>query len=82
MYVKVAIFLEFALVELYSIQHTLKLVPDMFTEAGYAVDTVSISAVFEKLEISSSELEASCKNWGIKVNPDKCKIVSADAGHM
>ena len=55
------IFLESALVELYFIKHTLKLVPDMFTGTRYADDTVLIPAIFEMLKISTSELEASCK---------------------
>ena len=64
--------------ELYSIQHTLKLVPDMYTEISYADGRTLISAIFEKIKISTNELEASCRKWGMKVNPAKCKIISAD----
>ena len=65
--------------ELYSIQHTLKLTLDMATETRYADDTTLISAIFEKLKMFTNELKASCKQWSMKVNPDKCKIIYADA---
>ena len=27
-------------------------------------------------------MEASCKKWSMKVNPDKCEIISAEADNM
>ena len=35
-----------------------------------------ISAVFNKLKISSGELEEAYKKWGMKINREKCKIIS------
>ena len=35
-----------------------------------------ISAIFEKLKIATGVLETSGKKCGMKVNPDKCKIIS------
>ena len=38
--------------------------------------------MFEKLKISTQELEASCKKWGMKINLDKCKIISVDDSNI
>ena len=50
----------------------------MTIDTKYADDTTLISAIFEKLKIATRQLETSCKKWGMKVNPDKCKIISSD----
>ena len=44
----------------------------------YADDTTLFSVIFNKLCISTKELEACCLKWGMKVNPAKCKIISID----
>ena len=42
----------------------------------YADDTTLIAAVFEKLSLSTEELSNACNKMGVKVNADKCKIIS------
>ena len=54
----------------------------MSTESRYADDTAFISAIFQKLKIFTNELGASCKNWGMKVNPEKSNIITGDADNM
>ena len=55
----------------------------MSIETRSGDDATLISAIFEKLRISTNELEASCKKWGKKVKSDKCKIIiSADADNI
>ena len=38
----------------------------------YADDTTLILAVFEKLQLSTLELEQDCQKWGLKITPLKC----------
>ena len=71
------IYLEFVMSELQSLQPTLKLNDHLSSDIRYADDTTLISAIFDKLGLSTSELEASCQKWGMKVNPAKCKIISS-----
>ena len=35
-----------------------------------------ISVVFEKLKLSTEELEKSCLKWSLKIKAQKCKIIS------
>ena len=44
----------------------------------YADDTTLVDLVFDKLHISTNELEKACSKWGMKINPTKCKIMTAD----
>ena len=44
----------------------------------YADDTTLVDLVFDKLQISTNELEKACSKWGMKINPTKCKIMTAD----
>jgi hypothetical protein len=44
----------------------------------YADDTTLMEMVFEKLQLSTDELERACAKWGMKINPTKCKIMSED----
>ena len=76
------LFLEFVMNEISSLQNELQLNHDMTIDTKYADDTTLISAIFEKLKIATGELETSCKKWGMKVNPDKCKIISPDIGDI
>ena len=48
----------------------------------YADDTTLMDLVFEKLQISTNELEKACSRWGMKINPSKCKIMSQDERHI
>jgi hypothetical protein len=76
------LFLEFVMKELKSLTPLLTLNDEMSTDIRYADDTTLIAAIFEKLSISTSELEASCKKWGMKVNPDKCRIISSSTDNI
>ena len=75
-------FLEFLMDEFCSIQHTLNLVTGMCSQTRYADDTTLISAIFQKLKISTNDPEASCKKWGMRRNPDRCKIISPEADNI
>ena len=44
----------------------------------YADDTTLVDLVFDKLQISTNELEKACSKWGMKINPTKCKIMTDD----
>ena len=68
------IFLEFVMSELQSLQPTLKLDQNLSTDIRYADDTKLISAIFNKLGMSTNELEASCQKCGTKIN--KYNIIS------
>ena len=70
------IFLEFVMKDVTNINNTLLLNKDLSNEIRYADDTTLISCIFEKLNLMSESLDASCKKWGMKVNPSKCKILS------
>ena len=41
----------------------------------YADDTTLVSAVFEKLQIETSELENACHKGGLKINPLKYEVL-------
>ena len=68
--------------EFCSIQHTLNLVTGMCSQTRYADDTTLISAIFQKLKISTNDPEASCKKGGMRRNPDRCKIISPEADNI
>ena len=51
----------------------------MYVDIRYADDTTLISAVFEKLQLSTLELEQDCQKWGLKINPLKCAIMTPDS---
>ena len=70
------IFLEFVMNEVVSAKHELKLNNDLATNIRYADDTTLISAIFEKMQMSTKELENACKKFGMKINGSKCKILS------
>ena len=50
----------------------------MSVDIRYADDTTLIYAVFEKLQLSTSELEQACQKCGLKINPLKCAIMTPD----
>ena len=43
---------------------------------GCPNDATLLSAVFEKLQLSTVQLETACQKWGMKINGAKCKILS------
>ena len=58
------IFLEFVMEEVKSLDSSLNLTDSLSTEIRYADDTTLLSAIFDKLKLSTSELEQACKKWG------------------
>ena len=70
------IFLEFVMKELKRLDQDLQMKNTLSVYIRYADDTTLISTVFNKLKISSGELEEACRKWGMKINGGKCKIIS------
>ena len=70
------IFLEFVMKQLTSLDQDLQMENTLSVDIRYADDTTLISTVFNKLKISSGELEEACRKWGMKINGGKCKIIS------
>ena len=62
--------------ELKSLDITHKLHDSLSIDIRYADDTTLLSAIFEKLHLSTSQLENACQKWGMKINGAKCKIIS------
>ena len=50
----------------------------MSIDIRYADDTTLLSAVFEKLQIATSELENVYHKWGLKINPLKCALLTTE----
>ena len=42
----------------------------------YADDIAIISTVFEKLQLSTEELQATCRIWGMTINLSKFKFIT------
>ena len=58
------------------LDRNIRLYDEISIDIRYADDTTLVSAVFEKLQISTSELENACHKWGLKINP--LKMCSSD----
>lgn len=70
------------MLELKSLQQTLLLIQELSIDIRCADDTTLIAAIFEKPFLSTKELEKACNKWGMKVNPDKCKITSSSTSEV
>ena len=62
--------------ELRALDNTLNLCDTFCADIRYADDTTLISAIFDKLKISTEQLNTACKKWGMKINGAKCNIIS------
>jgi len=71
------IFLEFVLDDVENLKE-FHLDKDLSCEIRY-VDTTLWSVIFEKLQLSTDELERACTKWGLKINSTKCKVMSDEA---
>jgi len=69
------VFLEFVIYELVPLKNS-NLSSDMTADVRYADDTTLVSAIFQKLQLSTDKLEAACLKWGLKINGTKCKVMS------
>ena len=73
------IFLEFVMKKMKNLDESLSLTDKLSIDIRYADDTSLVSAVFEKLKISTNQLDEACKKWGMKINGAKYKIMSPSA---
>ena len=55
---------------------------DLSIDLKYAEDTTLIAAVIEHLQLSTPQLENACYKLEMKINADKCKILSEDPKHI
>ena len=58
-----------------SLNRDFQLNENMPVDIRYSDDTALISAVFEKLQLSTLELEQTYQKWGLKINPLKFAIM-------
>ena len=72
------IFIEHVMKGLTCLDRNLRLDDEMSIDIRYADDTTLVSAVFEKLQIATSELENACHKWGLKINPLKCAVLTTE----
>ena len=70
------IFLEFVMKEVKDIEKTLTLSSELSVDIRYADDTTLLSALFDKLALTTKQLDDACRKWGMKINGAKCKIMS------
>ena len=70
------IFLDYIMREIKCLDEHLDLNSKMVTDIRYADDTTFISAVFEKLQLATSQLVETCAKWGLKINPNKCAVLT------
>ena len=68
--------------ELGTLDLTLTYNAEMAMDIRYADDNTLLSAMFEKLEIVTEELEEACRRWGMKMNVAKCKVLSGEARQL
>ena len=73
------IFLEYVMKGVKSLNRDFQLNENMSVDIRYADDTTLIYAEFEKLQISTVELEKACQKKGLKINPLKCAIMTPDS---
>ena len=60
------------------LDRNLQLDDEMSIDIRYADDTTLVSAIFEKLQIATSELENACHKWGLNINPLKCAVLTTE----
>ena len=72
------LFLEFIMKDLRNLDNGIQMGEMSINNIRYADDTTLMDLVFDKLQISTNELEKACSKWGMKINPTKCKIMTDD----
>ena len=73
------IFLEHVMKGLTCLDRNLRLDDEISgIDIRYADDTTLVTAVFEKLQIATSELENACHKWGLNINPLKYAILTTE----
>ena len=61
-----------------SLNRDFQLNENMSVDIRYEDITTLISAVFEKLQLSTLELEQACQKWCLKINPDRNAEIEID----
>ena len=54
-----------------------KLDTDLSFDISYTDDTTVMPIMFEKLQLSTEELQAACRKWGMNINFSKCKVITS-----
>ena len=62
--------------EIKCLQECARLEDDLNFNARYANDTTLIAAIFERLQLADDQLQEACKNFGMEINTEKCKVIS------
>ena len=71
------LFLEFVMDELQDLQDSASFNDQLCIDVRYADDTTFIAAIFEKLQLSTNQLQETCMKYGMKINAGKCKAITA-----
>ena len=72
------LFLEFVMIYLRNLDNGIQMGEMSINNIRYADDATVVDLVFDKLQISTNELEKACSKWGMQINPTKCKIMTDD----
>ena len=72
------LFLEFVMKDLRNLDNGIQMGEMSINNIRYADDTTLVDLVFDKLQISTIELEKACSKWGMKINATKCQIMTAN----
>ena len=72
-----SIFLEFAINEIENISNNFDMEDEEFSlSIKYADDSTLLTLDFEKLQEAILQLQQACLKWGMKINFDKCKVLT------
>ena len=72
------LFLDFLMKELRCLQERITLDEDLCCDIRYADDTTLIAATFDLLGLATAQLEEACAKYGLKINGEKCKIMTKE----
>ena len=70
------LFLDFVMDEIKCLQDCFTLDKDLNFDVRYANDTALIASVFERLQLTTDQLKEACKKYGMKINTEKCRVIS------
>ena len=77
------LFLEFVIDEIECISNNFDMKDEEFSlSIKYADDSTFLTLDFEKLQVASLELQQACLTWGMKINFDKCKVLTPSNDNM
>ena len=77
------IFLEFFISEIESISNNFDMKDEEFSlSIKYADDPILLTIDFKKLQVTTLELQQACLKWGMKINFDKCKVLTSSNDNL